>query len=196
MAWNEPGGGQQDPWGNRGGNKNQGPPDLDEVLRKFQEKLNSIFGGGNKGSGDSAGGGSDGVGGGLVVLLLVAVIGWALYDSVHIIQPAERGVVMVFGKYDDTLKPGLQFVPPRPIGRVIRVDVEQTRIAEIGYRSEGRGDSSRNRESLMLTQDENIVDIQLAVQYQVKSASDYVFNVVSPDKTLHDITERDRKSVV
>ncbi len=189
MAWNEPGGGQQDPWGNRGGNKNQGPPDLDEVLRKFQEKLNSIFGGGNKGSGDSAGGGSDGVGGGLVVLLLVAVIGWALYDSVHIIQPAERGVVMVFGKYDDTLKPGLQFVPPRPIGRVIRVDVEQTRIAEIGYRSEGRGDSSRNRESLMLTQDENIVDIQLAVQYQVKSASDYVFNVVSPDKTLHEITE-------
>lgn len=196
MAWNEPGGNKQDPWGNRGGNNsNQGPPDLDEVVRKFQEKLSSIFGG-KSGSGDSAGGGSDGVGGGLVALLLVAVVGWALYDSVHIIQPAERGVVMVFGKYDDTLKPGLQFVPPRPIGRVIRVDVEQTRIAEIGYRSEGRGDNSRNRESLMLTQDENIVDIQLAVQYQVKSASDYVFNVVNPDLTLHEVTESVLREVV
>ncbi len=198
MAWNEPGGGgnKQDPWGNnnrggndnRGGNNDQGPPDLDEVVRKFQEKLSSIFGGG-KSSGGSSSGDSGAAGNGLVMLLVVAVIGWSVYDSVHVIQPAERGVVMVFGKYSETLKPGLQFVPPRPIGRVIRVDVEQTRIAEIGYRSEGRGDNSRNRESLMLTQDENIIDIQLAVQYQVKSARDYVFNIVSPDRTLHEVTE-------
>ncbi len=193
MAWNEPGGGnKQDPWGNnnRGGNNNQGPPDLDEVLRKFQEKLSSMFGG-KSSSGNSSSGGNNNAaaGNGLVILLLVAVIGWSAYDSVHVIQPAERGVVMVFGKYSETLKPGLQFVPPRPIGRVIRVDVEQTRIAEIGYRSEGRGDNARNRESLMLTQDENIIDIQLAVQYQVKSASDYVFNTVNPDLTLHEITE-------
>ncbi len=192
MAWNEPGGGKQDPWGgNRGngggGNNDQGPPDLDEVVRKLQEKLGGIFGGGKGGSSTSR---SEGNGaGGLLVLLLVAIIGWSLYDSVHVIQPAERGVVMVFGKYSKTMNPGLQFAPPRPFGQVIRVDVEQKRIAEIGYRSGGRGDSTNNRESLMLTQDENIVDIQLAVQYQVKSASDYVFNVANPDLTLHEVTE-------
>lgn len=187
MAWNEPGGGKQDPWGNRGGgNQDQGPPDLDEVLRKFQKTVGSIFGGGGDDNGTS---GNQGGMGGLVVLLIAAIIIWALYDSIHVIQPAERGVVMVFGKYTQTLNPGLQFAPPRPIGHVIRVDVEQKRIAEIGYRSEGRGDSSRGRESLMLTQDENIIDIQLAVQYQVKSASDYVFNVANPDLTLHEVTE-------
>ncbi len=195
MAWNEPGGNKQDPWGNRdnksgggGGNDNQGPPDLDEVVRKFQQKVSSIFGGGNGSkSGGSTGG--EGGAGGLLILFFVAVIGWSIYDSIHVIQPAERGVVMVFGEYTKTLNSGLQFVPPRPIGRVIRVDVEQKRIAEIGYRSEGRGDTSRSRESLMLTQDENIVDIKLAVQYQIKDAQNYVFNVANPDRTLHEVTE-------
>lgn len=189
MAWNEPGGGKQDPWGNRG--SNQGPPDLDEIIRKMQNKLGGIFGGGSRRTGE--GGGAGGIAG----LIILVLIGWVIYDSTYIIQPAERGVVMIFGEYTKTLQPGMSFVPPRPIGKMVRVDVDQIRNIEIGYRTDVRGQSeAQAREALMLTQDENIVDIKLAVQFKVKSASDYLFNLQNPDDTLREVTESALREIV
>ncbi len=203
MAWNEPGGSKDnDPWGNRGG-KDQGPPDLDEVVRNMQKKLNGIFGGKGKGGGDDGAtpirpGGSSGAGG-IVALVLVALVLMAVWDSIHIIQPAERGVVLRFGQYVDTMQPGMNWTFPRPIDTVLRVDVDQIRNVEIGYRSSG-GRSSKSAtvptEALMLTRDENIVDVQFAVQYKIKSAKDYLFSVRDPDLTLREATESAVREIV
>ncbi len=190
MAWNEPGGSQdKDPWGGR--RKNQGPPDLDEMIRKLQKKLNSIFGGkGGGGGGNGGDGGGKAASAGAAVIVAVVFIAWLAYDSIHFIQPAERGVVLRFGKYVDTLQPGPSIRLPNPIEKVIRVDVDQIRTVEIGYRGDGgRQGSVALNESLMLTQDENIVEIKLAVQYKVKSPDDYLFFDRDPDITMRKAAE-------
>lgn len=199
MAWNEPGGSNDnDPWGGR--RKSQGgPPDLDEVVRKLQQKLGGLFGG----KGGKAGKGSGGEGGprnnlpGIIGLIAVIVVVWIALDSVYIIQPAQRGVVLRFGKYVDTLQPGPSIRLPRPIEQVIRVDVDRIRTLEIGYHSnEGRQQMAVLSEASMLTQDENIVDVKLAVQYKVKSPSDYLFHDRDPDVTIRDATESAIREVV
>ena len=200
MAWNEPGGSKdKDPWGNR--DQNQGPPDLDDVVRKMQEKLGGLFGG--KGKKDSGSGGGSGpsrgsVAGMLGIVVVVAAV-WLVYDSIHIIQPAERGVVLRLGKYVHTMQPGLNMTWPRPIAYVERVDVDQIRNEEIGYRSamsrSAKGGTVPT-EALMLTRDENIIDVQFAVQYRVKSAPDYLFNVQDPNLTLREATESAIREVV
>lgn len=203
MAWNEPGGSKdKDPWGNRG--KDQGPPDLDEVVRKMKQKLNGVFGGkGGKGAGGDGvtpirGGGSGAGGVGVVILLLVGA--WFVYDMVHIIQPAERGVVTRFGKFVDTMQPGLNFRLPRPFENVIRVNVAQNRDVLIGYRTSAGDRSTKSAavlsESMMLTRDENIVDVRFAIQYNIKSAADYVFKVKDPDLTLREATESAVREIV
>ncbi len=184
MAWNEPGGsGGKDPWGGR--NDEQGPPDLDEVVRKLQSKLSGLFGGGSGGSatqGSSSGG--MGAGGfGLVVVVLAILWGISGFYTVH---EGTRGVVMQFGAFKDTTMPGLHWYP-RFIQSVERVNVDNVRSIELGF----RGD-----ESLMLTQDENIVDIKFAVQYQVKDARDYLFNVRDPDETLRQAMESAVREIV
>lgn len=185
MGWNEPG--NNDPWSgngqNGGGRKpsgQQGPPDLDEALRKLQEQLTGMFGGGNKGSGGNKTGGS-GLGG-LLALVLLLVLGAAAVSSVHIVEPAERGVVMRFGRYVDTLPPGLSIQMPWPIDNVIHVDVDQVR----------RFDYT----GTMLTRDENIVDIKLAVQYKVADPYAYLFSVREPEKTISDATASAIREVV
>lgn len=196
MAWNEPGGSQdKDPWG--GGRRQQGPPDLDEVVRKLQQKLSGLFGG----KGGSSGGGGEGSGSrgnmpGLIGLVAVVLVIWVALDSVYIIQPAERGVVLRFGKYVDTLMPGPSIRLPRPIEEVIRVDVDKIRTVEVGYRSEGKQQMTVLNESSMLTQDENIVDIKLAVQYRVKSPADFLFHDRDPTITIRDATESAIREVV
>jgi membrane protease subunit HflK len=196
MAWNEPGGsGKKDPWG--GGNGDQGPPDLDEVVKKMQDKFGALFGskGGKGGGGGSSGGRAGSLGIGLIVI--VAAIVYAL-SGLYIIDEGKRGVVLQFGKYDKTTLPGLHWYP-RFIQTVETVDIEQIRDAAIGYRSSGgtRNATTRvERESLMLTQDENIVDIQLAVQYKVKNAGDYLFNVKDPDITLRQATESAVREII
>lgn len=191
MAWNEPGGSKgQDPWGGR--NKQQGPPDLDEIVRKLQKKLNGLFGGKGKGRGGDQGaptGAPRSIG--LIVAVLVGL--WLLYDMVYIIQPPERGVVMRFGKYVDTLMPGPNFRLPRPIERVERLDVDQIHSLEYGRGGPRAGGGS---EGMMLTKDENIVVIQLAVQYKVKDARDYLFNVRQPEQTLRSAAESAIREVV
>ncbi len=204
MAWNEPGGSKDDdPWGNKRKDE-QRPPDLDEVVRKMQDKLGSMFGG--KKSGSNGGGGKGpglGKGGaaGMGLTLAIAVGAWLVYDMAHIIQPAEQGVVLRFGKYVDTLQPGLSFRLPRPIEQVVRVDVAQNRDVLIGYRVGGGGrtsskSSSVASESLMLTRDENIVDVSFAIQYNIKSSSDYLFKVRDPDLTLREAAESAIREVV
>ncbi len=203
MAWNEPGGSKdQDPWGNR--NKDQNPPDLDKVVKDIQDKLGGLFGG--KGGGGQDGGGSASSGGpgkgaaaGMGILILLVVGGMILANMIHIIQPAERGVVLRFGKYVDTIEPGLNFRLPWPIETVERVNVDQIRNVEIGYRSGGGRSSSTTSvpsEALMLTRDENIIDVRFAIQYMVKSAKDYLFSVRDPDLTLREATESAVREVV
>ena len=193
MAWNEPGGGNRDPWS--GGGRDQGPPDLDEVIRKLSDKFGALLGGrrgggGGGGSGSSSGSGFAGIG---LVVGLIALIGW-LIASIYIVNEGERGVVLRFGRYLETTLPG-PHLRLFPIERVEIVNVEQRRFREIGYRSGGDGGGrqpairSVPKEALMLTQDENIVDVRLAVQYQIKDPRAYLFHVIDPESVLVQVVE-------
>ncbi len=191
MAWNEPGGGNRDPWS--GGGRDQGPPDLDEVVRKLSDKFGTLLGGrrgGGGGGGGSSGSGFAGIG---LVVGLIALIGW-LIASIYIVNEGERGVVLRFGRYLETTLPG-PHLRLFPIERVEIVNVEQRRFREIGYRSGGDGGGrqpairSVPKEALMLTQDENIVDVRLAVQYQIKDPRAYLFHVLDPENVLVQVVE-------
>jgi len=211
MAWNEPGGDKdRDPW--RSGDNDKGPPDLDEIVRNMQDKLSGLFGGkgrktsrgnGSNGGGGDGGGDSGGsqlprrfAGFGINFLLVIAVAVWAL-SGIYIIDEGKRGVVLRFGAYTETTQPGPHW-RPRFIDEVRVVDVETRRFVEIGYRSGGRqgGGGTVLAESLMLTEDENIVDLQLAVQYQIADARDFLFNVRDPVVTLSAVTESSIREVV
>ena len=133
---------------------------------------------------------------GLIGLVAVVLVIWVALDSVYIIQPAERGVVLRFGKYVDTLQPGPSIRLPRPIEQVFRVDIDKIRTVEVGYRSEGKQQMTVLNESSMLTQDENIVDVKLAVQYRVKSPADFLFHDRDPTVTMRDATESAIREVV
>jgi len=201
MAWNEPGGGddknndkEKDPWGG-GGKKNneEGPPDLDQIVKDVQNKVTNIFGGkkGGGGGGSSGSGSSDGGPSSTAIGILIGMVFlfW-MASGIYIIEPAERGVVLRFGSFVDTTGPGPHWRFPYPIDKVEVVDVDQIRNVEVGYRSGGGRDAnSVPQESLMLTQDENIVDIKFAVQYRVKLADEYLFSVRDPDTTLRQATE-------
>ena len=194
MAWNQPGGnGGQDPWGNRGGQK--GPPDLDEVLKKLQSRLGRIFGG--RGGGGGGGAGFSLPGGGLVglgIITVVLVAAWGL-AGFYIVDPAEEAVVLRFGEYRTTTGQGLHWAPYF-VDSVEKINVEQLRNQEIGFRSSGGSQSSVAHESLMLTEDENIIDIKFSIQYRVNDARFYLFNVLDPDLTLRQATESAVREVV
>ena len=200
MAWNQPGGGggDRDPWGG-GRNGQQGPPDLDEVIRKLQGRLSGIFGGRSSGGGGGGTGSSGGspipsLGGtGIAAVAVVLAVVWAL-AGIYIVEPAEEGVVLRFGQYLKTTDPGPHWTPYL-IDRVEKVNVEQIRRAEIGFRSDAGNQTVKN-ESLMLTRDENIIDIQFAVQYRIKNARNYLFEVRDADTTLRDATESAVREVV
>ena len=180
MAWNEPGGNRnndRDPWGsgNRGGG-NQGPPDLDEALKKGLDKLNRLFGrsgGGGRGNGGGPGQGSGGFG---LVLAVIAVLvlGYLAYQSVYVVDERENAVVLRFGKYHTTAMPGLNFKLP------LVDDVRTVTVTDVrSFQSTGR----------MLTQDENIVRVNLGVQYRVNEPRDFVLNVRDPNLTLQFATD-------
>ena len=184
MAWNEPGGGNKDPWSGKGGG-DQGPPDLDEVVRKLQERLGSLFGG-KKSSGGGSPGGSGGGGGGyglpsgglsgrtLGIVGGIILILW-LASGIYIVGPAERGVVMRFGKYVNTTDPGPHWRFPFPIESVTTVNVDEV--------------STFSHQAAMLTKDENIVDVELTIQSRIQDAADYLFQDQDPNRTLRDATE-------
>lgn len=180
MAWNEPGGNGKDPWGHR--NNDQGPPDLDELVKKVQDKLGGLFGGsGNRGS-DSGGSGTPELNPkviGLIVLGLFII--WLLFGF-YTVQPAYKGVELRFGKFTTVTDQGLNWHIPYPIESVVKVNVEEIRAVP--------------HEALMLTQDENIVEIALVAQYQIQNAEHYLFNVKEPDNTLRQATESALREVV
>lgn len=179
MAWNEPGGNgnkPKDPWGNNnrgngGGGGNQ-PPDLDEVIRKLTDKLNGLFGG-KKSGGNNNNGGDGSITGFLVVAAVIAAILLAM-NSVYILDTQERGVVLRTGKFDRIEGEGLNWKLP-VIEDVIIVNATRVRETEI-------------RES-MLTEDENIVDVKLNVQYRVTDPVSYALRVEDPELTLRDAAE-------
>ncbi|MFT5880625.1 MAG: membrane protease subunit HflK [Moritella sp.] len=163
MAWNEPGNGgnkDRDPWGQKG--KDQGPPDLDEVFKK----LTSKFGG----MGDKfSGGGSNFNKVGISLVLGVLAVIWVV-SGFYTIKEAERGVVLRLGQYSATATPGLSWLPTF-IDRVIPVDVKSVR--------------SMPAKGSMLTMDENVVDVNMDIQYRVINPREYLFSVINPDDSLH-----------
>jgi len=182
MAWNESGGnsgGKRNPWG--GGNKpEQGPPDLDEVVRNLQRRLSALFGGG--------GGGPRGIGTpgpirgfGLGGIALVLVIVWA-FTGLYTVDAAERGIVLRFGKHVATTMPGLRWHLPWPIETRQLVNIQTI---------ESFSDQTR-----MLTSDENLVDINMEVQFRRAVPLDYAFNVLRPDDTLKEVAESAIREVV
>lgn len=194
MAWNEPGGGNnKDPWGGR---NDQGPPDLDEVVRKMQDKLGSLFGGGRRG-GSGGGPSGKGLAGGFGLIAGIVFIVW-LFSGIYIVDAGTRGVVMRFGAYTEATMPGPHWHIPYPIEQVEIVNVEQRRFVEIGYRSGtgGQAGLTVEREALMLTQDENIVNVKLAVQYQISDPGKYLFDVRQPEAVLKQVAESAVREVI
>ena len=172
MAWNESNGGNKprDPWG--GGN--QGPPDLDEALKKLQSQLGSFFGGGSSGGGNKA---SNSL---LIFGFFAVVFIWAL-SGFYQVDEQERAVVLRFGKYFDTVQPGLQWNPPL-LDEVILVNTTKVRAASF--------------REIMLTQDENIVEVKLSVQYVIDDPTKFVLEVRDPERSLQHAAQSALRHVV
>jgi membrane protease subunit HflK len=204
MAWNQPGGDGRDPWNDRGGQR--GPPDLDEVLRKVQARLGQLFGGrpgrrsgsgggGDGGSGAGGGGRGGGIGAlGVGIVAALVVLAWGAY-GIYVVDPAEAGVVLRFGQYVRTTGPGPHWVPPF-VESVEKVNVQVIRSQDIGFRTQGSSSVSVAHESLMLTEDENIVLVDLVVQYRRTDPEAYLFNLREPEATLQDVTSSAIREVV
>ncbi|NKB64681.1 MAG: FtsH protease activity modulator HflK [Gammaproteobacteria bacterium] len=185
MPWKQPGsdGNDNDPWGqknnsNNGSDRQDGPPDLDQIFRDAKDRVDSIFGG-RKGGGGRRGSGSGGssLGGGAIGLILLVGIGMWLFSGVYTVDQGEQAIELRFGKYKETNEAGLNWHIPAPFESVEMVNVENVNTVEVGYRKNGRNIQSVPREALMLTEDENIIDIQFAVQYDIKNPTDLLFNV-------------------
>lgn len=182
MALNEP------QWGKKG---NEGPPDLDELWRKFNQRLNELFGRKSGGTSGGDGGFRSFGGGGLIIGLLVLV--W-IASGFYIVNAGERGVVLRFGRYVETTMPGPHWHLPYPVETKEVVNVDQVRTVEVGYR--GSVKNKVPKEALMLTDDENIIDVQFAVQYTVGDPKAYLFNNRSPDEAVLQAAETAVREVV
>ena len=191
MAWNDP------QWGNKDNRKNSGPPDLDELWKRLNERLNGLFGGkgggGNDGGDGFSAGGLPG-GGNLVGLLIGALVLIWMASGFYIVNTGERGVVLRFGKYVETTEPGPRWHLPWPVEAREIVNVDQVRTVEIGYRSNVK--SKVLKESLMLTDDENIIDLQFAVQYILKNPKEFLFVNRSPEDTVLQVAETAMREIV
>lgn len=188
--------GLNDPqWGKNKGDS--GPPDLDDVLRNVNKKINNIFGqkkGGGGGDEGSRGKGPKQQSGGNIALILgLLVVVW-LASGFYIVDEGHRGVVLRFGQYSDTTPAGLRWHLPYPVEKVEIVNVSQVRTVEIGYRNNVR--SKVLREALMLTDDENIIDIQFAVQYILNNPENFLFKNRNPDEAVLQAAETAIREVI
>ena len=188
MPWDNKNNGpwnNQNPWGNKnsGGNwgKKNNSDDLDQLFNLVKKKFNNFFSKGPKS---------------IILALLFLIFCWIL-SGFYTVSPEEQGVVLRFGKYTSISSPGLNYHIPTPIEKVIKVPVTTTRNVEVGFRNQGTG-SNRNvdEESLMLTGDENIVDINFVVQWFVSDAANYVFNIRNPEKNIKDSAESVMREVI
>ena len=196
MPWsNQSGGGDngQGPWGGGGAGGSGGggrpPPDIEEMLRKGQERVKNILPGG---------GASPKI---IILLVVLAVVAWLL-SGFYRVQPGQQGVALVFGKVWKTTAPGLDINFPVPIGEVLTPQVDLSRRVDIGLRGAGEVTRGRNterdvlEESLMLTGDQNIVDMDFTVFWKIKNAGDYLFNIRGQENTVKIVAESAMREVV
>ena len=205
MAWNEPNGGKGD----------GGPPDLDELWKGFNDRLNGMFGRGDAPNTPGPEGGNDGNGGGnqggnrppprgrpqmpqfrlpgMGLIVGLVTLFW-LASGFYIVNAGERGVVLRFGQFSESTMPGPRWHFPYPFEAVEKVNIEQVRTVEVGYRRNVK--SKTLSESLMLTDDENIIDLQFSVQYVLKDPEDFLFTNRNPDETVMQVAESAMREVV
>ncbi|MHA1523315.1 MAG: FtsH protease activity modulator HflK [Alphaproteobacteria bacterium] len=195
MPWNDndggwKGGGSRGPWGQGPSGGSGAPPDLEEILKKGQDRLKQMVPGGSLG------------GRGLMLLALVGAVLW-IASGFYTVEPDEQGVVLRFGKFVELTQPGLNYHLPFPVETAQTPKVTKVNRVEIGMR--GASDSGRGRsvatrdvpeESLMLTGDENIVDVDFTVFWVIKNAADYLFNVQNPPGTVKAVAESAMREVV
>lgn len=178
------GGGGGNPWSGRGGSGGGNPPpDLEELLRRSQERLRRIMPGGF-GSPRS-----------LYILGAVILFFWGL-SGVYVVQPDEQGVELMFGRYVRTTQPGPNFWFPAPVGTVLKPKVTQTNQLTIGFRGSPGNIREVPQESHILSGDQNIVDIQFVVQWRISNAGDYLFNMRDPEATVKIAAESALREVV
>ncbi len=193
MPWNQPGSGNnKDPWGQ--GNGQSGPPDLDEVVRNIRKK----FGGGGGSGGGSGGGGVSMPGKAGIILIIVIAIGIWIFSGFYQVEQGEEAVVLRFGKFLDKRQAGLRWVP-QGIESATKINTQKINTVEVGYRENARTQqrSPVPKEALMLTADENIIDIKFAVQFDVKDPVKLMFNVSEPvDFVVRSATESAVREIV
>jgi len=188
MPWNQ--NQPNNPWGNKppGGGSGQTPPDIDEVIKRLQERFGGFFGG-------KSGGGDLGKG----MMAGIAVIAFILWmaTGLYMVAADEEAVVLRFGQHSETKGPGLNWHLPYPIETAEKLPVTRVQRLGIGFRDFGEGRIRKvPQESLMLTRDENIVDISFIVQYKIKSVEEYIFNIDNPEKTVRDAAESAIREVI
>ncbi|MBV9077527.1 MAG: protease modulator HflK, partial [Methylobacteriaceae bacterium] len=203
MPWSNQSGGGNGPWGQRGGSGGpwgsgpsggggNKPPDLEDLLRRGQDRLRGIIPGGG-GSGAAMGGR------GIALLALAALVVWLL-TGIYTVRPEEVGVNLRFGKFVGLSREGLSYNLPYPIGTYLKPNVTALRTIEIGTRVETgrRAPRGSGEESLMLTGDENIVDIDFTLQWQVDPAkvTDFVYNLANPDGSVRAVAESAMREVI
>ncbi|MCH7865868.1 MAG: FtsH protease activity modulator HflK [Proteobacteria bacterium] len=185
MALKSQGGG---PWGGDGGSSGPTPPNIEELLRKGQDRFKSFL---PSGSSNVR----------ILVLIVIAVIGIWAFSGFYRVQPGEQGVELLFGRFVKQTSPGLNYWFPSPFGEVLKLNVERTNTINIGFRTVGEnGRNSRSRdvpqESLMLTGDQNIIDIDFVVQWRIKNAADFLFNIRDPRATIKIASESAMREVI
>ena len=184
MALNDP------QWGKRGGD---GPPDLDEIFRKFNQKLGGLFGRGSSNGGSPSGPTKTAMGGGILLAVGLVLAIW-LASGFYIVEEGKRGIVLRLGKYLETTLAGLHWRFPYPIETTEVVNILQVRAIEVGHRNNQK--TKVPQEAQMLTDDQNIVDVQFAVQYTLKSAEDYLFENNQPDEAVRQVAETAMREIV
>ena len=187
--------GLNDPqWGKK---NNGGPPDIEAVLRDINKKISALFGnkgGGTGGTGDTGGGGNSNKFNASIGLIATVVVLIWIASGFYIVDASQRGVVLRFGRFVETTQPGPRWHMPFPIESVEVVNISQVRTVEIGYRENVK--NKILKESLMLTDDENIIDIQFAVQYFLKDPGEYLFNNRAPDENVRQAAETSIREIV
>ena len=196
MPWNQSGSGDKDPWG-QGNGQNQ-PPDLDEVLKDIQKKFSGIFGG-KGGGGGKSGGSLPSFSSKAIAPISIIVLGLWFATGFYVVEQGQQAVEMRFGAYNTIKEAGLRWHMPYPIESVEVVNIQQIRTVEVGYRTSARSNQATTvgREALMLTADENIIDIHFAVQYDIKDPRELIFNVAETyDLVVRGATESAVREIV
>jgi membrane protease subunit HflK len=205
MPWQSQGGGGPwggggsggGPWGGRGGGGGRGngsgggpfggggqqPPDFEEAIRKAQERMKAYLPGG-------------GMGGKGIALLIAAAIGVWLLTGFYRVQTDQQGVVLRFGEWVNTTRPGLNWHIPYPIESVVTPSVEQINQINVGFRAVGQGQRDVEEESLMLTGDQNIIDIDFSVQWKIADAGKFLFNIRAPGETVKIAAESAMREII